>query len=171
MGVGVALGHAGVAVTEHDHLGESDHLGRAGQFDGSHLGQELTRRSLIETVEGLTGLGEGRVLQVALLTSRAAHEYGAHAPGSVHREGRRPLGGLVVGVGVHREDRGRDTVGHAREATGSLRGVRGRTRRCLSVTAVALLTVALVACDTGDGRELRDPTVPYVPPTEPEPTP
>jgi len=39
------------------------------------------------------------------------------------------------------------------------------------VTAVALLTVLVTACDTGDGRDLRDPTVPYVPPTEPEQTP
>ena len=44
-----------------------------------------------------------------------------------------------------------------------------------SEETVALLVVALItsvsACDTGDGRELRDPTVPYVPPIEPTESP
>ena len=32
---------------------------------------------------------------------------------------------------------------------------------------VTVLLTSVSACDTGDGRELRDPAVPYVPPTEP----
>jgi hypothetical protein len=32
---------------------------------------------------------------------------------------------------------------------------------------VVVLLTSVSACDTGDGRELRDPAVPYVPPTEP----
>ena len=42
----------------------------------------------------------GRVEDVALLAPRAAHEHGVDALGVVAGHGRRPLGGLVVGVGV-----------------------------------------------------------------------
>jgi len=58
------------------------------------------------------------------------------------------------------------TAGHAPKATGSLGGVRGRNGFAVALMVTVLLT-SVSACDTGDGRELQDHAVPYVPPTEP----
>jgi len=71
---------------------------------------------------------------------------------------------------MHGQDGGGRTARHACEATGSLTGVRGRNGLTVALMVAALIT-AVSACDTGDGRELRDPTVPYVPPTEPTESP
>ena len=103
--VGRRVGHARVAVAEHDDLVEADDPGRLGQLGRPHrddLGLLLLRR---EAVERLAGLAQRRVLQVALLAAGAAHQHGVHALGVVAGDGRRALGRLVVGVGVDGEQR------------------------------------------------------------------
>ena len=100
------VGHARVAVAEHDDLVEADdprptRPARPARI-GDDLGLLLLRR---EAVERLARLAQRRVLQVALLAAGAAHEHRVHALGVVAGDGRRALGRLVVGVGVDGEQR------------------------------------------------------------------
>jgi hypothetical protein len=55
-------------------------------------------------VEGLAGLAELRVLQIAFLAAGAAHEHGSHPECMVFGARGRTLRGLVVGMGVHGEE-------------------------------------------------------------------
>lgn len=45
-----------------------------------------------------------------------------------------------------------------------------RRRRPLTFASAGLLVLVGASCDTGDGRELREPSVPYVAPTDPPAT-
>ena len=60
------------------------------------------------------GRVERRVQDLALLAVGAAHEHGVHPLGVVAGDGPRPLGGLVVGVGVDGQEAA--CVGHAAHA-------------------------------------------------------
>ena len=89
-GVGRRVLHARVAVAEHDHLVVADHRGGGLELTASDTGE----------VGAHLGRVHGRVEDVALLASGAAHEDGVDALGVVARHGGRPLRRLVVGVGV-----------------------------------------------------------------------
>ena len=58
-----------------------------------------------QPVERLALLAQRRVLQVALLAAGATHEHGVHALGVVPGHRRGALGRLVVGMGVHGQQR------------------------------------------------------------------
>ena len=71
-------------------------------------------------------------------------------------------------------------IAHPFEASGSVIGVNTHPRRSTArvvrsqrslLAAALVLSVALVTgCDRGDGREMREPAVPYVAPTDPPTT-
>ena len=104
------VGHARVPVAEHDDLVEADDLGRAGELSGPQVRQQRLLLMGLQAVEGLPGLPEGGVLELALLAAGAAHEHGADALGVVAGQRGRALRGFVVRVGVHCEHAQRDAV-------------------------------------------------------------
>ena len=93
VGVGLRPFHSRVAISEHHHFVVADHGRGPGQFLGSNLGQLLGHRGLVQR----------RVEDLALLSSRAAHQHGAHPLSVVTRHRGRALGRLVVGMGVNGE--------------------------------------------------------------------
>ena len=89
--VGLGVGHARVAVAEHDDLVVADDLGGQRQLLAPHLVQPLAD----------LGRVHGRVEDVALLAAGAADEHGVHTLGVVPGDGAGALRRLVVGMGVH----------------------------------------------------------------------
>ncbi len=91
--VGLGVGHARVAITEHDHLVVADDLGRPGQLatpDRRQVGDHL-------------GPVHGRVEDVAGLAPGARDQHRAHSLGVIAGNGAGPLRRLVVGMSVNRE--------------------------------------------------------------------
>ena len=90
--VGIVLGflHAGVPVAEHRHLVVADDRSRPGQLG-------LADRRQVGTHLGSVHL---RIQDVASLTTGTAHQHAVHALGVQAGDGGRPLGGLVVRMGV-----------------------------------------------------------------------
>ena len=106
VGVGLGTGHARVAVPEHHDLVVADHLGGPGQFQASDPGQ----------IGPDLGRVQGGIEDLPLGPVRAADEDGAHPLGVVAGDRARPLGGLVIGVGVDGEQA--TILRHADHATG-----------------------------------------------------
>ena len=174
------VGHAGVAVAEHHDLVEADDAGRLGQLGRAHrgdLGLLLLGR---QAVERLALGAQRRVLQLALLAARAAHEHRVDALGVVPGDRRGALRRLVVGVGVDGEQGeprrgaglrhqpaspgGTGTVTRStlpapcHDESGHVRSPAVRARSIVTAAVAAVLVVVAAACDTGDGKTLRPPT-------------
>ena len=116
VGVGLAVGHARVAVAEHLDLVVADDGGGLVELRSPH-GRDV----------GLhLGLVHRRVEDVALLAAGAAHEHGAHPLGVVAGDGASPLGRLVVRVGVDREEAERFSGHRGEDIDGGLRFRCGR---------------------------------------------
>ena len=108
--VGIGVGHARVAVVEHHDLVVPDDLAGQGQLVTTHFREPLAH----------LGCVHGRVEDVALLAARTGHERGVDAFGLVLRDRARTLGRLVVGMGVHAQQR--ELIGdHPVQAIGTSR--------------------------------------------------
>ena len=91
--VRLGVGHARVAVAEHDELVVADDPGR---------GRDLVGADLPEVLADLRAIHD-RVVDVAFLTAGAADEHGVHTLGVVAGDRRRALRRLVVGMRVDGE--------------------------------------------------------------------
>ena len=85
------IGHARVAVAQHDDLVVADEIGGPGQ---------LLHADVVQTLSDLRPVHR-RVEDVARFAAGTAHQHGVHAFVVVLVHGCGPLRRLVVGVGVH----------------------------------------------------------------------
>jgi hypothetical protein len=112
--VGVAVGHPRVAIAEHHDLVEPDHVRRCRQLCRTHGGDERPLLLGGQAVERLTLLAQRRVLQVPFLATGATDQDRVHTFRAVLGQRRGALGGLVVGMSVHGQQR--QAVGHPSQA-------------------------------------------------------
>jgi Raf kinase inhibitor-like YbhB/YbcL family protein len=184
------FGHAGIAITKHHQFVETNHVDGRCQFGLTHRGHERSFLFRFETVERLAFFAQRRILQVALFATGATHEHGVHFLFVIHRQCRCTLGCLVVGMRMDSQER--ETISHAARVSARGKPHRARsqarcdpcsqpgtnryqspvkfTYTCVPVgrrLAIIIGCLALTACDTGDGKTLREPTGTLPPPTVP----